>query len=126
MSATVIVTGGNRGIGRSITESFVKAGYTVIVGARTEQNIQAIDPKHVIFHSMDVRDEAAHVTLAKMAIDATGRLDVWVNNAGVSAWKPIKKIDEAFFDKLMGINLKVHFGDARPPLFTWQVLVDPS
>jgi len=64
MSATVIVTGGNRGIGRSITEAFVKAGYTVVVGARTEQNIQAIDPKHVIFHAMDVRDETAHKALA--------------------------------------------------------------
>ena len=55
MSATVIVTGGNRGIGRSITESYVKAGYTVIVGARTEQNVQAIDLKHIIFCAMDVR-----------------------------------------------------------------------
>ena len=109
MSATVIVTGGNRGIGRSITEAFVKAGYTVIVGARTDQNIQAINPKHIIFRSMDVRDEAAHVTLAKMAIDATGRLDAWVNNAGISAWKPINEIDEAFFDELMSINLKGAF-----------------
>ena len=109
MSATVIVTGGNRGIGRSITEAFVKAGYTVVVGARTEQNIQAIDPKHVIFHAMDVRDETAHKALAKTAIDATGRLDAWVNNAGISGWKPINEIDETFFDELMGINLKGAF-----------------
>lgn len=109
MSATAIVTGGNRGIGRSITESFVKAGYTVIVGARTEQNIQAIDPKHVIFHAMDVRDEAAHLMLAETAIRATGRLDSWVNNAGVSAWRPIEKIDGTFFDELVGINLKGAF-----------------
>ena len=109
MSATVIVTGGNRGIGRSITESYVKAGYTVIVGARKEQNIRAIDPKHVIFRSIDVRDEAAHLSLAEIALNATGRLDAWVNNAGVSAWKPINKIDEAFFDELMGINLKGAF-----------------
>ena len=109
MSATVIVTGGNRGIGRSITESFVKAGYTVIVGARTEQDVQAIDPKHIIFCAMDVRDEAAHVRLAETAINATGRLDAWVNNAGVSAWRPIDEIDEAFFDELMGINLKGAF-----------------
>ena len=109
MKRSVVITGGNRGIGRSITESYVKAGYTVIVGARTEQNIQAIDPKNVIFQSMDVRDKAAHVTLAETAIDATGRLDAWVNNAGVSAWKPINEIDEAFFDELMGINLKGTF-----------------
>ena len=109
MSATVIVTGGNRGIGRSITESYVKAGYTVIVGARKEQNIRAIDPKHVIFRSIDVRDEAAHLSLAEIALNATGRLDAWVNNAGVSAWKPINEIDEAFFDELMGTNLKGAF-----------------
>ena len=109
MSATVIVTGGNRGIGRSITESYVKAGYTVIVGARTEQDVQAIDPKHIIFCAMDVRDELAHVRLAETAIHATGRLDAWVNNAGISAWKPIDEIDEAFFDELMDINLKGAF-----------------
>ena len=109
LKRSAVITGGNRGIGRSITESFAKAGYTVIVGARKEQNIQAINPKHVIFHAMDVREEAAHLTLAKMAIDATGRLDAWVNNAGVSAWKPISEIDEAFFDELMGINLKGAF-----------------
>jgi NAD(P)-dependent dehydrogenase (short-subunit alcohol dehydrogenase family) len=109
LKRSVVITGGNRGIGRSITESYVKAGYTVIVGARTEQNIQAIDPKHVIFQSIDVRDEAAHITLAETAHNATGRLDVWVNNAGVSAWKPIDEIDEAFFDELMGINLKGAF-----------------
>lgn len=109
MRRSVVITGGNRGIGRSITKAYVKAGYTVIVGARTEQNIQAIDPKHVIFHSIDVRDEAAHLTLAEMAINATGHLNAWVNNAGVSAWRPISKIDDAFFDELMGINLKGAF-----------------
>ena len=109
MTGTVIVTGGNRGIGRSITESFVKAGYTVFVGARTEQNVQEINPKHVKFHAMDVRNEAMHVTLAEMAIDTTGSLDACVNNAGVSAWKPINEIDEVFFDELMGINLKGAF-----------------
>lgn len=109
MSATVIVTGGNRGIGLAITKSFVKAGYTVIVGARTEQNIQGIDPKQVIFRSIDVRDEMAHLTLAKAAIDETGRLDAWVNNAGISAWRPIEEIDENFFNELIDINLKGAF-----------------
>jgi NAD(P)-dependent dehydrogenase (short-subunit alcohol dehydrogenase family) len=63
LKRSVVITGGNRGIGRSITESFVKAGYTVIVGARTGQNIQAIDQKNVFFQSIDVREEAAHLRL---------------------------------------------------------------
>ncbi len=106
---SVVITGGNRGIGRAITERFLGAGYTVIVGARTSQDIEKLDPKRVVFHAMDVRDEAAHITLAEKAIAATGQLNAWVNNAGISAWRPIGEIDDAFFDELMGINLKGAF-----------------
>jgi len=109
MSRSVVITGGNRGIGRSITESFLKAGYTVVVGARTSQEIEKLDADRVIFHPMDVRDETAHHALAEKAIAATGQLNAWVNNAGISAWKPIKDIEEKFFDELMGINLKGAF-----------------
>lgn len=109
MSKSVVITGGNRGIGRSITECFVKNGYTVIVGARISNDVERIDPDKVIFHAMDVRDEAAHIDLAQKAINATGTLNAWVNNAGISAWKPIGEIDDQFFDDLMGINLKGAF-----------------
>ena len=50
------------------------------------------------------------------AIHTTGRLDAWVNNAGISAWKPIDEIDEAFFDKLMDINLKGAFWGCKAAL----------
>lgn len=106
---SVVITGGNRGIGRSITEAFVKAGYTVVVGARSSRDVEAINPEQVIFHSMDVRDETAHQALAEKAIAATGQLNAWVNNAGISAWKPIRDIEEKFFDELMGVNLKGAF-----------------
>lgn len=106
---SVVITGGNRGIGRAITESFLAAGFTVVVGARESQGVEELDPKRVIFHAMDVRDENAHNVLAHKAIEATGSLDAWVNNAGISAWKPIGEIDNEFFDELMGINLKGAF-----------------
>lgn len=109
MTRSVVITGGNRGIGRSITESFLDAGYTVIVGARSSQDVEMLDPERVIFHAMDVRDEPAHVALAKKAIVATGQLNAWVNNAGISAWRPIDEISEDFFDELMSINLKGAF-----------------
>jgi len=109
MTKSIVITGGNRGIGRAITESFLTAGYTVVVGARSSQNIEELDPKRVIFHAMDVRDEAAHFALAEKAVAATGQLNAWVNNAGISAWKPIGEITEDFFDELMDINLKGAF-----------------
>ena len=108
MSATVVITGGSSGIGRAITDAFLGAGFTVLVGAREERGIQKLGQKNIIFHAMDVRDEMAHFAIAE-AISRTGRLDAWINNAGVSAWKPIGDIDEKFFDELMGINLKGAF-----------------
>ncbi len=109
MSSTVVITGGNRGIGRAITKSFVKAGYTVIVGARTENDITSIDPNRVIFQNTDVRNESSSLTLAKKAVQTTGQLNVWINNAGISAWRPIEEINECFFEELIAVNLKGAF-----------------
>lgn len=109
MAKSVVITGGNRGIGRAITSEFIKAGYHVIVGARKSENIESVDPDRVSFFAMDVRDEDVHIALAEKAISITGNLDVWVNNAGISSWRPITAIDEKFFDKLMNINLKGAF-----------------
>ena len=106
---SVVITGGNRGIGIGITESFLEAGYKVIVGARTKGDLESLTTKNIIFHAMDVRDELAHQELAKIAINSTGRLNVWINNAGVSSWKPINLIDDSFFDQLMDVNLKGAF-----------------
>lgn len=106
---SVVITGGTRGIGKDITKSFLDANYKVIVGARTKGNIEDLDSENLIYHTMDVRDELAHEELAKIAIKLTGNLNVWINNAGLSAWKPIELIDEDFFDQLMTVNLKGAF-----------------
>ena len=106
---SVVITGGNRGIGWSITEAFVRAGYFVVVGARSSRDVEQLAPDQVAFVEMDVRNEADHSKLAQVAIAKTGGLNAWVNNAGISAWKPIGEIDETFFDELMGINLKGAF-----------------
>ena len=106
---TAVITGGNRGIGLGLTEAFVKAGYAVVVGARSDTGIEARFPRKARFVSMDVRQEAGHHQLTDAARTWTGRLDVYVNNAGFSEWRPIGLIDDAFFEALMGTNLKGAF-----------------
>lgn len=106
---TVVITGGNRGIGLSITEAFVDAGYSVFVGARQEAGLAQRFGDKVVFVPTDVRDEAAHVQLVRAAVDATGQLDVFVNNAGYSEWRPIAEIDDAFLDDIIATNLKGAF-----------------
>ena len=106
---TAIITGGNRGIGFHLTQSFVDAGYNVIVGARKEAELKTKLSDQVTFVHTDVRFEEAHQTLVNTALDQFGRLDVYINNAGFSEWKPIEKIDEEFFDLMMNTNLKGAF-----------------
>ncbi|MBF0119181.1 MAG: SDR family oxidoreductase [Desulfobacterales bacterium] len=104
---TAIITGGNRGIGFSITEKFIDAGYAVIVGARTDNAVEARFNGDVIrYVAIDVRDEQGHRHLIDKAMAWTGRVDVYINNAGFSEWRPIELIDESFFNDLIGTNLK--------------------
>lgn len=106
---TVVITGGNRGIGLSITEAFINAGYFVIVGSRQEMGLGSRFGGQVSFVPSDVRDESAHRRLADVAVEKTGTLDVYINNAGFSEWRPIAEIDEKFLDELIGTNLKGAF-----------------
>jgi 3-oxoacyl-[acyl-carrier protein] reductase/meso-butanediol dehydrogenase/(S,S)-butanediol dehydrogenase/diacetyl reductase len=106
---SVVITGGNRGIGLSITEAFVDAGYRVVVGARKDAGVQARFGSRVTFVSCDVRKEADHRELVEQARADGGALDVYINNAGYSAWRPIGEIDDAFLDDLLDTNLKGAF-----------------
>lgn len=109
MDRTVIITGGNRGIGRSITQGFLDAGYNVVVGARSEQSVQSLAPDRVHFVGVDVRHEADHFKLVEEAKLRFGGVDCYVNNAGYSEWRPIGEIDDAFLDDILGTNLKGAF-----------------
>ena len=108
MTKSVVITGGNRGIGRSLSEGFLAAGYSVVVGARQDFDVEALAPGRVKFVAMDVRNEADHVTLTQEAAKL-GTLTAFVNNAGFSAWSPIGEITDDFFDTMMATNLKGAF-----------------
>ncbi|EQA69565.1 SDR family NAD(P)-dependent oxidoreductase [Leptospira noguchii] len=112
MAKTAIITGGNKGIGLGITKVFLEAGYHVIVGARSETDFSQLGDK-VRFVQADVRNEADHKKLADEALTWTGRLDVYINNAGFSEWRPIEKIDEQFFDLMISTNLKGAFWGSK-------------
>ena len=106
---SVVITGGNRGIGLDITEAFVREGYFVVVGARQERGLNDRFGDRVAFEEIDVRNENDHKKLVQLAVDKTGGLDVYVNNAGFSEWRPIELIDGAFLEHILNTNLKGSF-----------------
>ena len=99
-----IVTAGNKGIGLEITKKLIKNNYKVIIGARSE-----FSEKHIInevnFIKVDLTKFDSHQTLVEEAIKTYGKLDLYVNNLGISDWRPIQKIDEAFLNKLISTNI---------------------
>ena len=103
---TAIVTGGTKGIGLSIVNSFINKGYNVVVGARKDNDLEIKFGSKVKFVSIDVKIEKDHQKLIKTAFEWTGQIDVYINNAGFSEWRPIQNIDESLFEDLIGTNLK--------------------
>lgn len=106
---TVIVTGGNRGIGEYISRAFFSNGYYVLIGARTDTGLSKRLGSKVRFQKTDVRKESDHIQLVKTVLGWTGRLDVYINCAGFSQWCPIGKVTEEFWTKMIDTNLKGTF-----------------
>ncbi|MCG3204377.1 MAG: Diacetyl reductase [(S)-acetoin forming] [Elusimicrobia bacterium] len=86
-----IVTGGNRGIGLAIARLLKKRGAQVEIFSRS--------------HEGDVRDRRSLLSFAKNIKMKHGRLDLFVNCAGVSKWKPLEDIDDNFMSELYETNV---------------------
>lgn len=106
---TVVITGGSKGIGLSITESFLTAGFNVYVGARHEGDLKKLAHPKLKFKKTDVRIEHDVSELIAEAVNQSGRLDVVVNNAGYSEWRPIEAIDQEFLGNILATNLMSAF-----------------
>ncbi|KAK1353327.1 Salutaridine reductase [Heracleum sosnowskyi] len=85
-----LVTGGNKGIGLETCRKLAENGITVILTARNEINgIQAVEKlklsglSDVVFHQLDITDEASISAVAKFVQTNFGKLDILVNNAAV-------------------------------------------
>ncbi|WP_318207440.1 SDR family oxidoreductase [Streptomyces sp. SJL17-1] len=89
--AGAVVTGAGRGLGRLIARLLVERGYTVLVTDLDETAAQATAAElgeRAEARALDVRDHAAVEGARDRILDRTGRLDVWVNNAGVLVTGP--------------------------------------
>jgi 3-oxoacyl-[acyl-carrier protein] reductase len=119
-----IVTGGGTGIGRAICEALVRAGTHGLVvnysrsseaAEATAAQLRAAGTDAVAVRA-DVTDEAAVARMVATVVDTWGRLDVLVNNAGITRFIPFADLDAAtddVWDELLATNLKGSFRCAR-------------
>ncbi len=99
---TVLITGGVRGIGKSIALAFLNKGYCVYVTySCDEQNAEKMRSLGVNAIRSDVSKEAD----VKALFQRIGTVDVLVNNAGVSLIKQIQDVTYEEFQKVMSVNV---------------------
>ena len=112
-----VVTGGSRGIGRAIVQTLAEAGANVVIASRkldaceaVAQQIQASTGRKAVPIACHVGrwDDCDRLVAESLAL--LGRLDVLVNNAGMSPRYPsLDAISEELYDKTLAVNLKGPF-----------------
>lgn len=112
----ILVTGGNRGIGRSIVEHMAKAGADVIFTYRKnksqahELQIELRDSGCKIeYFQVDIKDRKQIEALMLEVKNHWGHLDVLVNNAGINNPTDFDKISDEDWDEILSVNLKGPF-----------------
>ncbi len=108
-----IVTGGASGFGESICQAFTAQGARVIIadinaelGERLASSLRAAG-HDALFCRTDVTKSADMAGVVKAAVDRHGRLDVMVNNAGIShVNQPMLNVTEEAFDRIFQVNVK--------------------
>lgn len=103
-----LITGSSRGLGRTLAEAVLAAGHNLVATARNAARLADLKARfgtQVLTFDLDVTDERAASTAVQAAVNAFGRLDVLVNNAGYGDIGSIEDTNLADFRAQMETNL---------------------
>ena len=122
----VVITGSSRGIGKAIAKEFATNNYSVLLNAREEkeliETVQEIkkeisDPSQVAYLTGDISEEKICISLIEEAINKFGRINVLINNAGISGpSQRTNNITSKDWDYVIGVNLRGTFLCTREAL----------
>ena len=118
MAKTVFITGGSRGIGAECVKLFSENGYKVAFSyLNSEKESKALCEKYgAIAYKADVADSCAITSAIGEAIKELGKIDVLINNAGVSQSCLFTDITDEMWDKMINTNLSGAFYATRAVL----------
>jgi NAD(P)-dependent dehydrogenase (short-subunit alcohol dehydrogenase family) len=109
-----VVTGAARGIGLAIVKRLAEAGATVVVTdvGGAQEGAESLDGA-VRWRVLDVTDSAAVDTCVGSIVDELGRIDIWVNNAGIYPSAPVLDLGDDAWHRVIDTNLSGTFYCSR-------------
>jgi 7-alpha-hydroxysteroid dehydrogenase len=106
-----VVTAGGKGIGAASAVALAEAGADVVVAARTVSDLESVGQRikaagrMAVTVELDLSDPAAAASLAQVALDSFGRLDVVVNNLGGWMPRPILEVSAGHLERAFRFNV---------------------
>ena len=111
----VVITGAGRGIGKAIAHACANAGADVVLGSRHPDECEQVAADcreygvRASSATLDVRESESIRAFVNKGLDEFGRIDVLVNNVGLTIVKPAIELTEAEFDEVSTVNFKAPF-----------------
>ena len=120
-----LITGASRGIGYGIAEALVARGDRVVITGRTEDSlkeaVEQLGAERAVYVAGKAHDEAHQAAAVERAMEAFGRVDYLVNNAGTNpVFGPIADLDLNVARKVFETNVISALGFAQKTWYAWQ------
>lgn len=112
----VVVTGASSGIGKAIAKAFFESGATLALCSRSSDRVQEAvlefaelhDPR-ILIHSADTSKVSQIEAFCALTVERFGRIDIWINNAGIEHPLPTVEMTQEIFDSVVHTNFRGYF-----------------
>ena len=107
----VLITGATGGIGEQIARDMASAGATIVITGRNQEKLESLVNEGIGAHAIaaDLGEPGAADELIAKTIEKAGKIDILINNAGITRDTLLMRMTDEQFDEVMSVNLRAAF-----------------